>query len=104
MKNTNSVFPDGIDPRFYFSDMSLDDVSLMSTYQELIKNGKYSEASELLNDSDISFYGAWVLNLFENRLRNIGAYLLTKEKPKANIYQSSEPTEDLEKNLIWIGD
>lgn len=105
MRNESSIFPDGIDSRVYFSDIDLNNVEFMNTYQELIKNGKYSEASQLLNSNDnVFFYGAWVLNMFENRLRNIGEYLLTKEKQSANIYQPDEPTENLKYNMIWIGD
>ena len=105
MRNVLSIFPDGIDTRVYFSDICLEDVPVMNTYQELIKSEKYSEASELLNNNDnITFYGAWVLNLFSNRVKNIGEYLLTKEKPKPGIYQSEEPTEGLTENTIWIGD
>ena len=67
MRNVLSIFPDGIDTRVYFSDICLEDVPVMNTYQELIKSEKYSEASELLNNNDnITFYGAWVLNLFSN--------------------------------------
>lgn len=105
MRNESSVFPDGIDPRVYFSDIDLDNVEFMHNYQELIQNGKYTEASQLLNSNDnVTFYGAWVLNMFENRLRNTGEYLLTKKKASANTYQSKEPTEGLVKNMIWIGD
>ena len=105
MRNVLSVFPDGIDSRVYFSDINLENVSIMNQYQELIKAGRYTDASQLLNSNDnIFFYGAWVLNMFENRLRNTGKYLLNKEKISANIYQSEEPTEDLKENLIWIGD
>ena len=105
MRNVLSVFPDGIDSRVYFSDINLENVSVMNQYQELIKAGRYTDASQLLNSNDnIFFYGAWVLNMFENRLRNTGKYLLSKEKTSANIYQPEEPTENLRKNLIWIGD
>ncbi len=102
MKNTISIFPKGIDTRTFFSDISIDYTDLMSQYQLLIKQGKYSEASPLLNNSDASFYGAWIFNLFDNRLKNIGEYLLTLEKPKLTIYQNTEPNEGLIENLTWI--
>ncbi len=102
MKNTISIFPQGIDTRTFFSDISIDYTDLMSQYQLLIKQGKYSEASKLLNNSDASFYGAWIFNLFDNRLKNIGEYLLTLEKPKLTIYQNTEPNEGLIENLTWI--
>lgn len=103
MKNILSIFPNGIDSRIFFSDISIDYTGLMSQYQSLIKQGKYSEASKLLNNSDASFYGAWIFNLFDNRLKNIGEYLLTLEKPKLTLYEDIEPTEGLTDNLTWIG-
>lgn len=103
MKNALSIFPNGIDSRIFFSDISIDHTDLMSQYQSLIKQGKYSEASQLLNNSDASFYGAWIFNLFDNRLKNIGEYILTLEKPKLTVYQNTEPNEGLVKNLTWIG-
>ncbi len=102
MKNTLSIFPNGFDSRIFFSDISIDYTDLMSQYQSLINQGKYSEASQLLNNSDASFYGAWIFNLFDNRLKNIGEYLLTLEKPKLTVCQSIEPTEGLVENLTWI--
>jgi len=103
MKNALSIFPNGIDSRIFFSDISIDYIDLMSQYQTLIKQGKYSEASQLLNNSGVSFYGAWIFNLFDNRLKNIGEYLLTLEKPKLTVYQDTEPIEALVENLTWIG-
>ncbi len=102
MKNTLSIFPQGIDTRAFFSDISIDYINLISQYQILIKQKRYSEASRLLNNSDASFYGAWIFNLFDNRLKNIGEYLLTLEKPKLTIYQDTEPNEGLVENLTWI--
>lgn len=105
MRNVNSVFPDAIDERIFFSDVDLEHLELMQTYQNLIKQSKYTEASELLNNSDASFYGAWILNLLENRLHNIGDYLINNEnieKPPTNLYQDNAP-ESIENNLVWIG-
>lgn len=102
MKSTLSIFPQGIDSRTFFSDISIDYINLMAQYQTLIKQEKYSEASKLLNNSDASFYGAWIFNLFDNRLKNIGEYLLTLEKPNLITYQETEPNEGLTENITWI--
>ena len=104
MKNILSVFPQGIDTRIFFSDISLEYVDLMKEYQSLIKSGKYSEASKLLNNSDASFYGAWLLNLLDVRLQKIGTYLLSLEEPTSLIYQEEEPSEGIYENVSWIGD
>lgn len=103
MKNTLSIFPNGIDDLIYFSDISLDQVEVMNQYQKLLNEGKYTEASQLLDSSEVSFYGAYLLNILENRLNKIGKYLLTKEKPIANIYQDEQPSQTLKNNTVWIG-
>lgn len=104
MKNIISIYPDGIDSRVFFSDLSLEHVDLMNQYQSLIAQNKYSDASKLVNESDASFYGAWIYNLLDYRLCNIGNYLLTKEQPKLITFQSEEPSDDLSLNMTWIGD
>lgn len=55
MKNVISIFPDGIDSRVFFSDIDLDNVNVMSEHGDLIKQGKYTDASQLLNNSDVFF-------------------------------------------------
>lgn len=103
MKNILSVFPQGIDTRVFFSDISLEYVDLMKEYQKLIQSSKYSEASKLLNNSDASFYGAWIFNLLDVRLQKIGEYLLSLEEPTSLIYQEEEPSEGLTESVSWIG-
>ena len=102
MKNILSIFPNGIDSRVFFSDIDLDNINIMNEHENLIKQGKYTDASQLLNNSDVFFYGAWFLNMIENRLVNIGNHLLSKQKPQLTTYQDSEPTENLTKNMVWI--
>lgn len=104
MKNTLSIFPNGIDSRIFFSDISIEFTDLMRRYQELIKQELYSDASKLLNNSDVFFYGAWLFHLFDNRLLKIEPALLNLEKPKLTTYQPNEPTDNLSGNMSWIGD
>ena len=104
MKKTYSIYPDGIDSRVYAQDINIENVSVFNEYQSLLAQGKYTEASKLLNNSDAYFYGAWMLNLLENRLSKIGKYVVMSmgEKPKLTIYQYEEPNTDV--GMTWISD
>jgi hypothetical protein len=101
MKDIATKFPNDIDNRLFFSDISSEQVHIMNTYNNYIANGDYDKASEFLNNSEVFFYGAWLLNLFENRLHTIGDYLMKEEKPKLTIYSNSEPST-VYKGMNWI--
>jgi hypothetical protein len=102
MKNTYTIFPSGIDSRVYAQDINLENVSVFNEYQSLLSREKYTDASTFLNNSNVDFYGAWMLNLLENRLYAIDKYIASMEKPKLTIYQSEEPITD--NGMTWIGD
>lgn len=99
MRNTTSKYPTSIDDKIFFQDINLDQLSVMNQYRNYIANQQYTEASNLLNDSDLDFYGAWLMNLFENRLVAIETYLLNK--PNVNIvqYNGTAPTKQ---GANWI--
>lgn len=103
MKNTHSIYPNGIDSRVYAQDINIENVSIINDYQSLLAQGEYPKASALLNNSDAYFYGAWMLNLLENRLNLIGKNVMEMIKPKLTIYQSEEP-EGEPNGMVWIGD
>lgn len=103
MKNILSIYPKGVDSRIFFSDVNTEQLNIVSQFQELVLQGKYLDASQLLNNSEVFFYGSWVLNLFGNRLNKIGEYLLTKEKKEICKYQEEEPDSKLNNGLVWIG-
>ena len=103
MKNTYTIFPNGIDSRVYAQDITLNDLETFSKYQTLIAQGKYSEASILLNNSDAYFYGAWMLNLLEKRLNAIGSYLIGLEKDVLTYVSEAKP-ENTTYGIHWISD
>ena len=103
MKNTYTIFPNGIDSRVYAQDISLNDLETFNKYQALIAQGKFSEASVLLNNSDAYFYGAWMLNLLEKRLKAIGIYLTDLEEEILTYGGETEP-EDASYGVSWISD
>lgn len=103
MKNTQTIFPSGIDDGVFFQDISIDQVPIMKNYYRLLNNGNYTSASEYLNNSEAFSYGAWCLNLIENRLYAIGNYLLKQEDLNLVTYSETEPsTEDLCDGFSWI--
>ena len=103
MKNTYTIFPDGVDSRVYAQDITLNDLETFSKYQTLLAQGKYSDASVLLNNSDAYFYGAWMLNLLEKRLNAIGEYLINLEEDILTYASEIEP-ENVEYGTHWISD
>lgn len=103
MKNTHTVFPYGVDSRIYAQDITLNDVETFSKYQTLLAQGNYTEASDLLNNSDAYFYGAWMLNLLENRLQAIGTFLKDLKKDVLTLGSETEP-ENATYGTHWISD
>ena len=101
MRDTSTKFPNQIDSRTFFSDIDLSQVPIMKNYYTLQNAGNYTRASELLNNSEVFFYGAWWLNMMENRLNAIGDYALKMKKPNLVNYSNSEPTE-ISEGLSWI--
>lgn len=104
MKDTSTKFTKDnnyqVDSRIFFQDISLDDLDVLEQHKTLISLESYTKASELLNNSEIDFYGAWLLNLLENRLEAIGSFLLEKNKPTLQVYSSVEPVAKT--GLHWI--
>lgn len=104
MKNIDTKFPNGIDDRAFMQDINIEQVPIMNKYYSLLSNGNYTQASELLNKSEVYSYGAWCLNLIENRLNAIGNYLKTLEEIKLVTYSETEPSEsELYDGMTWIG-
>ena len=103
MRNTQTVFPNGVDELQFFSDISIDQVPIMENYLRLLNRGNYTSASEYLKNSGVFYYGAWFLNMMENRLRTIGNYLTNLEDLELVTYSDSEPSEtEVFDGMNWI--
>ena len=103
MRNTQTVFPNGVDELQFFSDISIDQVTIMENYLRLLNSGNYTSASEYLKNSGVFYYGAWFLNMMENRLRTIGNYLTNLEDLELVTYSDSEPSEsEVFDGMNWI--
>ena len=102
MRSSDTVFisPDyDIDNRLYFSDISINKESMMNEYQSLLSQGRFDDALDLIQDED--FYGAWLLNLLENRLHNLYIYIDGLDKPVLETYQTGEPS-GVSVGMVWI--
>lgn len=102
-RNIESTYPSKIDKSVFFSDMRLRDSDCYEKYKLFIKEKKYDKASEWLQDSEVeNYYGAYLYNLFNRRLRAIGEYLIEQSvnKPEQVHYQSEEPTAQV--GRTWI--
>ena len=103
MRNTRTVFPNGVDELQFFNDISIDQVPIMENYLRLLNSGNYTSASEYLKNSGVFYYGAWFLNMMENRLRTIGNYLTNLEDLELVTYSDSEPSEsEIFGGMNWI--
>ena len=103
MRNTQTVFPNDVDELQFFSDISIDQVPIMENYLRLLNSGNYTSASEYLKNSGVFYYGAWFLNMMENRLRTIGNYLTNLEDLNLVTYSDSEPSEsEVFDGMNWI--
>ncbi len=109
MRNEQSVFPSDIDPLIFYSDADLDNHHYLAEYYNLIQNGNYLQASEYIQniDQEVDFYGAWLLNLYENELyaieTNMDTYVSPDLKPKLTFHGSSEPTDSEFKTWVYCG-
>ena len=105
MKNTTSKFPAEIDDRIFFQDINVSQIPVMNDYYQYLNAENYTKASELLNNSEVFFYGAWLLNLLENRLYVIESHLINTKKNKLTEYSDSQPVEsELYNGMNWVGD
>ena len=94
MKDYSTKYPSNVDDRIFFQDICIDDLDIMAKYQSYITAGAYTNASNYINQTNVSFYGAYILNLLEERLIAIEEYVTeTMEKPDLVTYSDTEPTD-----------
>lgn len=106
--NTNSVFPNNIDPLIFFSDADLHNCEQLQHYYDLINENKFSQASNYMHNSDLHYYGADLLNLIENRLYATEEYCrdYVQDKNILVIHTDDEKepvTEISQDTASWVG-
>lgn len=89
--NTTSYYPDGIDKMFFFQDNNLEKIDTINQYNNLIAQGKYSEANQYISQQEgIYGYFADFFNALENRIYNLQKYLLQKPPKKRYFFYWDE--------------
>lgn len=105
-----SVYPEDIDPLLFYQDADIERAPQLAQYYQYLNDNNFDAAKNYLANSDLDFYGAWLLNTIENRLYtvedNIDEYV--EEKPKIVIYAEKEPHDymglnDDDKFYNWTG-
>lgn len=75
----------------FFQDNNLENVEVMNHYNELITQGKYTEANDYISPQE-GIYGFFAdfFNLIENRIYNTQEYLLSKPSKKQPVIYYDE--------------
>ena len=100
----HSNYPQNMDKRSYFSDVSLDYNDILSKHHTEMLFKRYQDAAKTVHDSGISYYSAELFNYFEEVIYKIGSYLI-EDKPRAcrPFLQEDMPTgRDLYLHAIWL--
>lgn len=105
--NTMSHYPDGTDEMMFFQDNDLTKVDIINTYNNLISQGKYTEASEYIDRQEgVYGYFADFFNAIENRIYNLQDYLVNRPPIKKQfVYFDADGTNeepDIEEGMFWI--
>lgn len=101
--NTKSNFPDTVDDLYFLSDISLETQHIYKRHKQLVSDGKYSEASDYLNQqTGITPVNADFFNMLENRIYNTQIHVLAKEKINPVFYSDISEADDISKSPIWI--
>ncbi len=87
-----SFYPQKIDDMVFFQDNNLESAEIINQYNELVQQGRYTEANNYINEQD-KVYGFFAdyFNLIENRIFNLQKHLLGKPpKKQPFIYYNEE--------------
>ncbi len=90
--NPASYYPNKVDEMTFFQDNSLEKIEIINHYNSLIIQGKYSEASDYIEQQE-GIYGFFAdyLNLIENRIYALQEHLLNKPpKKQPFVYYDEE--------------
>ncbi len=87
------------------SDMSAEDVEIVTQHDNLIKQEKYDDATALLNENKYKKgFRASLFNSIQNKIRALEIYLLNEYVAEDDeFYSFTEPTEkQMENKTFWI--
>lgn len=100
-----SYYPEKIDEMTFFQDNDIEKMETIHTYNNLISQGCYNAANDFISKQN-GIYGFFAdfLNLIENRIYNLQAFLLQKP-PKKQPFATFDEEEELpaiDEDTIWI--
>lgn len=82
------------------NDISIDEEDLYKQHSDLIKQGKYEEAANLLFQSNVSGVTASLLNVWEQKIYELDNAPINYIDPY--LYKNTEPTSDeMASKTIW---
>lgn len=86
-----------------YNDTGLDDTEITNKHKNLVKNGKYSEATELLDENEFNKgFRASIFNTIQNKIRSLEEYFLNEFAAEDDeLYSFDEPTEEQMKDKTW---
>jgi len=85
------------------SDMGANDRDVIDTHAALINEGKYTEATNYLDEENYDKGArASFFNELAERINILGTHILNNEYSLDEIYLSDEPTEDADKKTWWL--
>ncbi len=99
-----STFPQRADKRTFFSDISLENETLLSQHHAASGMQKFREASQAAHNSKFNYYSAELFNFFEDAVRKIGLYLQERSDMSHRPVFSKEEPEQLTDGMIWISE
>lgn len=101
MQTIETEFPELIDERFFFQDITISQLPIMEQFGKFIRRDNYSEANDYIKNQPVFTYGSWYLNSIESRLVALEEYATTQiEKPDLTTYGDVEP-EEAEIGYCW---
>lgn len=80
----SSCYPNGVDPMLFFQDNDLEKIDIMNTYNKLISQGKYTEASEYISQQE-GVYGYFADFLMQSKI----GFIICKI-----IFSTDHPSKD----------
>ena len=102
-----SVYPEEFDELIFFQDANIETSPELGQYYQYLNMNNFDGARDYIVNSRLDFYGAWFLNLIENRLYAVETNVeeIVGDKPEIVVYSATEPKSKmvLDECFNWVG-
>lgn len=105
--DTESKYPNEIDDLLLLSDIDLEHISISQNHEQLLKEERYTDAGELLENSDIDSLCGSLFRLIENRIYATQNHISNKHTHWYDVHGVETPFEcfdepiDKTKKPVW---